>query len=139
MNILAPAPGDSPTVGFSKQFAAHYYQKCEKGEREKLVIDDGLYVDQSIVAFEGKEFVGKQAIQTKFAALPKVCKFALTTIDAQPRPEGNGTIILVLGQLKADDDMPLGFCHTFNVVQIPANAPGQQDKFVISNEMFRIL
>eukprot|EP00116_Pleurobrachia_bachei_P015461 sb/3475723/ len=87
---------------------------------------------QAAMTFEGQKFEGQQAISAKLTGLPfKTVKHVVTTVDVQPIPGQEAYIILVLGQLKTDDDPPHGFSEVFTIF----NVNGQH---VVVNDVFRL-
>ena len=57
---------DFETVG--KQFIAHYYNQFDT-DRSQL---GPLYNDESMLTFEGEQFLGKDKIGEKLGALPSI-------------------------------------------------------------------
>jgi len=117
-----------------KAFVGFYYPAFSenRGANSQLL---NVYTDQSCLSFEGAQFQGKQAIMEKLASLPfKKVAHQVTTIDAQPIigvDDNNAVALMITGQLKADEDPPHSFHHTF--LLRPAGGA-----FVVSNEVFRL-
>lgn len=61
----------------------------------------------------------------------KVVQHIASSINSQPAP-GNGVIVLVTGQLKADDDPPHHFSQVFHL--LPAG-----DSYYVNNDIFSII
>merc|ERR1719167_1456933 len=99
------------TKEIASVFAQHYYDKFDK-ERAALI---NMYLPCSIMQFEDELCCGKDEIEKKLANLRmKTVKHVITTVDGQPTVD-NGIVIHVLGQLKADEDVPHGFSETFHI------------------------
>lgn len=111
----------------AQQFAPHYYQLFDSN-RQQL---DPLYVDCSILQFEGAASAGKVEIIKKLTSLPfQTVQHVITTVDGQPTID-SGIIVLVVGQLRTDNDQPHGFSETFHLKKNGEN-------FVILNQSFRL-
>jgi len=83
------------------------------------------------MTFEGSQFMGKLAIMEKFQSLTfQKIAHVVTTIDSQPTMDG-GVLIVVLGQLKTDDDPP----HTYNQTFVLKPADGS---FYLEHDIFRL-
>ena len=75
--------------------------------------------------------MGRTAIMEKLQGLSfKTIRHIISTTDCQPTLDG-GVIIVVVGQLKTDDDPP----HTFNQTFVlkPIN-----DSFYVEHDIFRL-
>uniref|UniRef100_A0AAV2KZ48 Nuclear transport factor 2 n=1 Tax=Knipowitschia caucasica TaxID=637954 RepID=A0AAV2KZ48_KNICA len=83
-------------VQIGSSFVTHYYQ-----------------TDASCLTWEGEQFQGKMEIVRKLTSLPftKIAHI-VTAQDHQPTPD-SCIISMVVGQLKADDDLIMGFQQTF--------------------------
>lgn len=114
---------------FAEQFAKFYYTTYDSN-RANLA---PLFDDQvSIMSFEGKTFAGKVTIMKQLTELPfKKIQHIITTVDGQPTVDG-GYVILVVGQLKTDEDPPHSFSEMFHIKKDAANNP-----FVL-NASFRL-
>lgn len=111
-----------------KQFADHYYNTF-KTDRNQL---GRLYQEQSILTWEGRRFIGQQAVAQHMAGLPfgKI-DFRLTTVDCQPAPN-NCIMVFTTGQLLTEGESnPLKFSQLFQLVN--ANST-----WVLANDMFRL-
>jgi hypothetical protein len=111
-----------------KQFADHYYNTF-KTDRNQL---GRLYQDQSILTWEGRRFIGQQAVAQHLAGLPfgKI-DFRLITVDCQPAPS-NCIMVFTTGQLLTEGESnPLKFSQLFQLVN--AN-----NTWVLANDMFRL-
>jgi hypothetical protein len=83
------------------------------------------------MTFEGQQFMGRAAIIEKIQGLSfEKIQHIVTTIDSQPTMDG-GVLIVVLGQLKTDDDPP----HTFNQTFVLKPAEGS---FYVEHDIFRL-
>ena len=92
---------DFETVG--KQFVEHYYKMFAE-DRPQLM---NLYGDQSMMSFEGEQFLGGQSILTKLHTFGQV-NHKITTFDAQPT-SGEGIICMISGDLSIEGGNPLKF------------------------------
>lgn len=114
--------------GIGKQFAEHYYNTFKS---DKSAVGR-LYQEQSILTWEGKRYVGQQAIAQHLQSLPfgKI-DFRLSTIDVQPTVT-NGIVVFVTGQLVTEGETkPLQFSQLFHLMF--AN-----NTWVLVNDMFRL-
>src|SRR6218665_4230727 len=85
----------------------------------------------SLFTFEGAQQMGRAKILEKLQSLSfQKIQHVVNTIDSQPTFDG-GVIVMVLGQLKTDDDHPLTFNQTF--ILKPANP-----SFFIEHDIFRL-
>lgn len=83
------------------------------------------------MTFEGNQYMGKAAILEKLQSLSfQKIQHLVTAIDSQPTMDG-GVLIVVLGQLKTDDDP----AHTFNQTFILKPADGS---FYVEHDIFRL-
>lgn len=116
-----------------KAFIGQYYgifDTCTTNEDRAMKIYQ-FYHPQALFQFEDAKFQGRDNIAEKIKSLSfGRVQHAITKADFQPTTDG-GLLILVTGQLKADDDHPLGFSHVFQLK--PEN-----DSFFIMHEIFRL-
>ena len=70
-----------------------------------------LFSDQSMLTFEGEQFLGQEAIYGKLSSFGKV-EHKINTIDCQPSTN-NGIIALVSGELSIEGGNPLMFNEVF--------------------------
>ncbi|XP_018495671.1 probable nuclear transport factor 2 isoform X1 [Galendromus occidentalis] len=86
---------------------------------------------RSFMTFEGEQHFGRTKIMEKFQALTfqKICH-VITATDCQPMFDG-GIMIVVLGQLKTDDDPPHSFYQVFVLKPIG-------DSFYLEHDIFRL-
>ncbi|XP_059104166.1 nuclear transport factor 2-like [Peromyscus eremicus] len=125
--------GDSP--GWEKpiweqigsSFIQHYYQLLDNN-RTQL---DAIYIDASCLTWDGQQCQGKAAIVEKLSSLPfQKIQHSITAQDRQPTPE-SCIISTVVGQLKADEDLIMGFHQMFLFKNI-------NDAWVCTNDMSRL-
>ena len=91
------------TVG--RQFVDHYYATfTELSTRPQLM---NLYAEQSMMSFEGEQFLGAQSILEKLHKFGTV-HHKITTFDAQPTA-GEGIICMISGDLSIEGGNPLKF------------------------------
>ncbi|XP_028264119.1 nuclear transport factor 2 isoform X3 [Parambassis ranga] len=90
-----------------------------------------LKIDSSCLTWEGERFCGKEEIVKKLTSLPftKIAH-SITAQDHQPTPD-NCIVSMVIGQLKADEDLIMGFHQSFLLRNI-------NDSWVCTNDMFRL-
>ena len=108
------------------QFVNHYYSTFNQ-PKENLM---NLFTDQSMLTFEGEQFMGQQSIYGKLGSFGKV-SHKINTLDIQPSAN-NGIIAFVCGELTIDDGNPLMFTEVFNL-----NVGGTQGYFILNN-VFRL-
>lgn len=115
-------------------FVTAYYQafdSCASGDERGAKISQ-FYHPDALLIFEDDQKQGKDAICEKIRNLPfQQVQHVITKTDCQPTLDG-GVLIMVLGQLQADQDKPLGFSHVF---QLRPEAGGA---FFIMHEIFRL-
>lgn len=115
-------------------FVTAYYQafdSCANGDERGAKISQ-FYHPDALLIFEDDQKQGKDAICEKIRNLPfQQVQHVITKTDCQPTLDG-GVLIMVLGQLQADQDKPLGFSHVF---QLRPEAGGA---FFIMHEIFRL-
>ncbi|XP_067930303.1 nuclear transport factor 2-like [Watersipora subatra] len=112
-----------------KQQFAQYYQMFD-ADRSQL---GSFFSEESQLNFEsGDVIVGREAIIAKFTSLPfQKVDHIITTIDVQTTGD-SGILVVVNGQLKTDEDKPMGFTETFILRQKPDGS------LFIANDVFRI-
>ena len=89
-----------------------------------------LFSDQSMLTFEGEQFMGQQNIHGKLSSFGKVAH-NVKTLDIQPA-NNNGILAFVSGELCIDDGQPMMFTEVFHLQQ-----GGAQGYFVL-NDIFRL-
>jgi len=113
-----------------KSFVQQYYALMDDSAQRPNVAN--FYSEQkSLMSFEGQQMMGRTKIMEKIQSLTfQKIQHLITAIDTQPTFDG-GVLVVVLGQLKTDDDPP----HTFNQVFVlkPAN-----DSFYVEHDVFRL-
>lgn len=111
-----------------KQFVPAYYQLFDTNRAEL----SQLYRENSMLTFEGEQLQGAPAIIKKLTGLPfQTIQHVVTTTDCQPSPN-NGVIVMVVGQLKTDNDPPHGFSQTFQLL------PTGDNNYYVLNDFFRL-
>ena len=70
-----------------------------------------LYSDQSMLSFEGEQFMGQQAIYDKLNSFGNVAH-KVNTLDAQPTLN-EGIAVLVSGELSIEGGNPMMFTESF--------------------------
>nr|XP_002129876.1 probable nuclear transport factor 2 [Ciona intestinalis] len=128
--IMPPIPARPTELHeLGRAFAQHYYTKICVGRQEL----DQLYAPDSVMTFEGLECSGREAVMAKLKALTfKSIHYSITSIDCQPTGLPNTVFLMVLGQLKTDEDPPHSFCQTFIL-------RGFEASFFIVNDVFRMV
>ncbi|KAI8875697.1 nuclear transport factor 2 [Backusella circina FSU 941] len=114
----------------AKAFTDFYYQTFD-ATRQQLT---PLYREQSMLTFEGQQFVGASNIVEKLVSLPfQKVQHRVSTTDAQPGAPGSGAIIVaVTGALLIDEEQnPQMFSQTFHL--IPEN-----NSYWVYNDIFRL-
>lgn len=92
---------DFQSVG--TQFVQHYYTTIDSN-RANLAT---LYSQDSMLSFEGEQYLGVEAIMGKLQSLPSM-QHAATSFDYQPTVN-NGIIAFVTGQLAIDGGNPMNY------------------------------
>merc|ERR1711924_106706 len=114
----------------SEQFVQHYYQTFDTN-RQGL---QSLYMEHSMMTWEGEQFQGAAAIMNKFTNLQfRQVQHQVQKIDAQPVQETpGGCVIFVTGVLCIDGEAekPLKFAQVFHLIQPPSGG------IMIINDMF---
>ncbi|CAI5439092.1 unnamed protein product [Caenorhabditis angaria] len=115
-------------------FVQHYYAKFDVGDgmaRAQGLCD--LYdPNDSYMTFEGVQCKGREGILQKFTTLAfKQIQRSITKLDSQPLYDGS-ILVMVLGQLKTDEDPINPFSQVFII------RPNSTGSFFIGNEIFRL-
>ena len=92
---------DFQSVG--TQFVQHYYTTIDSN-RANLA---SLYSQESMLSFEGEQYLGVEAIMGKLQSLPSM-QHAAASFDYQPTVN-NGIIAFVTGQLAIDGGNPMNY------------------------------
>ena len=108
------------------QFVNHFYQTFNSGKETLMA----LFSDQSMLTFEGEQFMGQQAIYDKISSFGKLTHSDLT-LDIQPSAN-NGIVVFVSGSLQIDENPAMMFTEVFHLQQ-----GGAQGYFVL-NDIFRL-
>lgn len=114
----------------AKQFVEQYYHLFDQPAqlRRKLQC---MYHANAMLIFEDDCRQGPANIIEKLTNLPfQSIQHIVTKLDAMPTFSG-GVLIMVNGQLKADDDKPLSYSHVFNLHR-------EVESYTIINEIFRL-
>mmetsp|Transcript_6051 Transcript_6051/g.10412 ORF Transcript_6051/g.10412 Transcript_6051/m.10412 type:complete len:126 (+) Transcript_6051:61-438(+) len=121
------AQTDFAAVGSA--FVNHYYRLFDADRNQLLP----LYQPNSMLTFEGEQFMGTQAIGQKLTTLPftKV-QHQINTCDSQPTP-GNGVLVFVSGQLLVEgSEHAIRFSQIFHLMPLPSGG------YYCLNDMFRL-
>ena len=113
-----------------QQFVAAYYQAFT-GDRSQL---GNFYTADSMLSYEGEQFLGVQAIGEKIGGLPNLTFNPESAVmDFQPSTN-NAIFVLVSGALCIDGNaaQPLNFTQTFLL------CPGGTQGYYVHNEIFRL-
>ncbi|KAL1934096.1 hypothetical protein VTP01DRAFT_6278 [Rhizomucor pusillus] len=114
----------------AKAFVEFYYKTFDANRQELLP----LYREQSLLTFEGSQFMGAANIVEKLTSLPfQKVAHRISTIDAQPsNPQGGTIIVTVTGQLLVDEEQnPQMFSQTFQLVP-------EGGSYWVFNDIFRL-
>ncbi|XP_030002721.1 nuclear transport factor 2-like [Sphaeramia orbicularis] len=110
-------------------FIQEYYNQFDNTNRMQLGL---LYSDEACLTWEGEGFRGRDAISNKLVSLPfKSITHILTGQDIQPTID-SCILIMVFGQLKADDDLPMAFHQVFML------KAAQNGSWACTNDVFRL-
>lgn len=113
-----------------KMFVQQYYQMFD-GDIQTRANIANFYSAESLLTFEGMPSYGKVKIAEKLTSLTfQKINHAIEICDCQPTHDG-GVVVLVIGQLKTDDDPPHRFIQTF--VLKPAN-----NSYFVQHDLFRL-
>lgn len=117
---------DFQTVG--QQFIQHYYQTMT-ANRAGL---SALYSDQSLMTYEGEQFMGVEQIMGKLNQLPNLAiDSASAVFDFQPSVN-EGIFVLVNSSLSIEGGNPMRFTQTFLLQK------GGASGYYVANEVFRL-
>ncbi|KAM9384161.1 nuclear transport factor 2-like [Pholidichthys leucotaenia] len=109
-------------------FIQEYYNQFDNTNRMGL---GNLYSPDACLTWEGSPVQGRDAIAAKLSGLPlKSIKRVITMQDFQPTLD-NCILIMVFGQLKADEDPPLPFHQVFMLKFL-------NDTWLCINDVFRL-
>lgn len=112
-------------------FVQQYYQLFDGDVNSRSGIANFYHEANSLLTFEGQPFMGKAKIADKLGQLSfQKINHAIETCDCQPTLDG-GVVVMVMGQLKTDDDPPHRFIQTF--VLKPANG-----SYFVQHDLFRL-
>ena len=110
-----------------RQFVQHYYQTFDSN-RQNLA---SLYSDQSMLTYEGEQYMGGQQIMEKYSVLPGL-QHKITTLDFQPIPSDSSILVMVCGVLSVDGAGPMKFSQSFRL------CVGGQFGYYCHNDIFRL-
>lgn len=120
--------GKAPWQLLGEEFVKQYYNVFDSN-REQLVV---LYAPDAMFTFEDHMAQGPQAIKEvlteklRFQAI----RHLVTKIDCQPTSD-NGVVMLVTGQLKADEDPPHAYSQMFYLKNL-------NGAYFIGHDIFRL-
>ena len=109
-----------------QQFVNHYYSTIDSN-RENLA---SLYSAESMLSFEGEQFLGVESVMGKLQTLPSM-QHAITNMDYQPTVN-NGIIAFVTGQLSIDNGPAMNYTQVFHL------AVGGPAGYYVYNDIFRL-
>ncbi|PVG02821.1 nuclear transport factor 2 [Serendipita vermifera] len=111
----------------AQEFVKFYYSTFDTN-RSGLT---ALYKDNSMLSFEGQQYLGTNSVAEKLTSLPfQAVQHKITTLDAQPFP--GGICVLVTGLLVVDgSENPLNFSQMFSLLQ-------DGGSFYVYNDIFRL-
>ncbi|XP_041811467.1 nuclear transport factor 2-like isoform X2 [Chelmon rostratus] len=109
-------------------FVQEYYHQFDNTNRMGLGY---LYSGQACLTWEGTIFQGREAIAGKLASLPfKRIQHIITEKDFQPTID-SCVLIMVFGQLQADEEQPMAFHQVFML-------KSQNGSWACTNDVFRL-
>lgn len=115
-------------------FAQHYYSLFDS-DRKQL---KPLYRENSMLSFEGSQFLGSDSIITKLSELPfQKVQHQIITCDCQPLTavQPNGVLVSVSGNLVIDDGQnPMKFAQCFMLIPDATNP----NSYWVHNDIFRL-
>ena len=86
---------------------------------------------QSMMTFEGQQFMGADKIIEKLASVGQV-SHQIKSMDVQPSQSPQALVIFVTGSVKIGGDNPLHFCEFFQLVSTGPN------QYYVHNDVFRL-
>lgn len=114
-----------------KVFVQQYYAMFDGDVSARSNIANFYSDSNSLLTFEGMQFLGKVKIAEKLSQLTfQKINHIIETCDCQPTIDG-GVVVMVMGQLKTDDDPPHRFIQTF--VLKPASG-----SYFVQHDLFRL-
>eukprot|EP00033_Pygsuia_biforma_P001084 GCRY01001234.1.p1 GENE.GCRY01001234.1~~GCRY01001234.1.p1 ORF type:complete len:143 (-),score=30.10 GCRY01001234.1:86-460(-) len=120
------------SVEIGQQFVSYYYSTFDSN-RAGLA---GLYTNESMLTFEGGQFLGVEAIMKKLTEglSFKEVRHQGTSVDVQPTKEG--MLVFVCGHLMIDGnteiDKALKFSQVFQLL------PTASGSYYVFNDIFRL-
>eukprot|EP00933_Yihiella_yeosuensis_P083544 TRINITY_DN97783_c0_g1_i1.p1 TRINITY_DN97783_c0_g1~~TRINITY_DN97783_c0_g1_i1.p1 ORF type:complete len:129 (-),score=6.90 TRINITY_DN97783_c0_g1_i1:126-512(-) len=114
-----------------QQFAQGFYQAFDSN-RQSL---QPMYGDQSLLTFEGEQFMGAANIVQKLVSLPfQSVQHSIVKADYQPIPGTQNVAVFITGNLIVNGNSanPLKFSETFVLVQTPTGS------YQVGNDVFRL-
>lgn len=127
---MAGPPNINPNFeAIGKAFVTAFYECYDNPDKRPGL--QNLYHNEAFQTFEDDQRMGKAAILEKLTTLPfQTVRHVITKIDPQPTLDG-GVLVHVLGQVKVDEDKPMGYSHTF--ILRP-----ESGSYFIMHEVFRL-
>ncbi|RWS04532.1 nuclear transport factor 2-like protein [Dinothrombium tinctorium] len=114
-----------------KGFVQQYYGLFDGDRSTRTNLVNFYSETKSLMTFEGQQIMGRVKIMEKLQGLTFTnIQHSISAVDAQPTFDG-GVLVMVLGQLKTDEDPP----HTFNQVFV---LKPLGDSFYIEHDIFRL-
>lgn len=93
-----------------------------------------FYGPNSVLSYEQKTYTGLDQIAGKIKSFTfGQIHYDFKEYDLQASPVPGGIMIVLVGTICMDQEMPMRFTQTFQVV------PNQQGGFYISNDFFRFI
>ena len=112
--------------GVGQQFVEHYYKTLDSN-RDVL---SSLYQENSMLSFEGDQFLGTGPIMEKLGGMPALAH-QINTQDYQPTVN-EGIIAFVTGQLTIDGGNAMNYTQVFHL------AVGGSQGYYVYNDIFRL-
>lgn len=114
-----------------KQFVQQYYLMFDSDAATRSNIANFYSDTDSFLSFEGMPSRGKAEIAKKLGQMTfQKINHAVETCDCQPTVDG-GVVVMVVGQLRTDDDPAHRFMQTF--VLKPMN-----QSYFVQHDLFRL-
>ncbi|KIY62714.1 nuclear transport factor 2 [Cylindrobasidium torrendii FP15055 ss-10] len=116
-------------IAIANQFTDFYYATFDAG-REGL---KPLYRPESMMTWEGQQFLGVDAIMEKLAALNLGnVRHHVSARDVQPSSKVDSAIVVLVTGFLQTDDNPIAFCQTFQLMP-------DGGSFWVFNDIFRLI
>ncbi|KAK8794698.1 hypothetical protein WA158_001679, partial [Blastocystis sp. Blastoise] len=112
----------------AQSFVTYFYQVFDSAPANLA----GLYSNDSMLTFEGQEFLGAEQILGKINSTGATFVHKPETLDVQPLFDGS-ILVVVSGSLTIDTNNPLQYSESFILKNNGANS------FYVANDVLRLI